>query len=85
VWEKAPYHALCVRAGLAWRTEELGRETINCIERRDCAAAALLARAILAGAGLLWALLEHLIEGDQLSAEELNEAILRLLMGHGKR
>jgi hypothetical protein len=81
VWSKAPFQLLCVREALIWRTEELARTACDALERGDLAAAALLARATVESAALAWQLMEVLDDRQKLSAQELNEILVRMLVG----
>jgi len=81
VWSKAPFQLLCTREALIWRTEELARTACDALERDDLAAAALLARAMVENAALAWNLMEVLGDRKRLSPQELNETLVRMLVG----
>jgi hypothetical protein len=81
VWSKAPFQLLCTREALIWRTEELGRTACDALERSDLAAAALLARATIESAALVWKLMEVLEDRQKFSPKELNEVLMRMLVG----
>lgn len=81
VRSKAPFQLLCTREALIWRTEELARTACDTLERNDLAAAALLARATLESAALLWRLMEVLVERQKLSKQELNDTLMKMLTG----
>src|SRR5215469_15292528 len=81
VWSKAPFQLLCTREALIWRTEELARTACDALERDDLAAAALLARATVENAALAWNLMEVLGDRKRLSPQELNETLVRMLVG----
>jgi hypothetical protein len=85
VREKAPFQLLfqllCTRQALIWRTEELARTACDALERDDFAAAALLARATVESAALAWKLMEVPDERRKLSPQELNDTLIRMLVG----
>jgi len=81
VREKAPFQLLCTREALIWRTEELARTACDSLERKDFTAAALLSRATVESAALAWKLMEVLNDRQKLSPQELNDALIRLLVG----
>ncbi len=81
VREKAPFQLLCTRAALMWRTEELARTACDALERDDLAAAALLSRATVESAALAWSLMEVLDERQKLSPQQLNDTLMRMLVG----
>jgi hypothetical protein len=81
VWSKAPFQLLCTREALIWRTEELARTACDALERDDLAAAALLARATVESAALAWRLMEVLDDRQKLSRQELNDILMKMLVG----
>jgi hypothetical protein len=81
VWSKAPFQLLCSREALIWRTEELARNACDASEREEFTVAALLARAITESAALVWKLMEVLDEREKYSAPELNDLLMRFLVG----
>lgn len=81
VKEKAPFQLLCAREALIWRTEELARTCCDALERDDFAAAALLSRAAVESTALIWKLMEVLDDRQKLSAEKLNDSLIRMLVG----
>jgi hypothetical protein len=81
VMEKAPFQLLCTREALIWRTEELARTACDALERDDFTAAALLARATIESAALAWKLMEVLDDRRKLSPQELNDTLMRMLVG----
>ena len=84
VWSKAPFQLLCVREALIWRVNEQARFALSALERREVAAAALLARAVAEGTALIWKLRDLLMRHDKLSAKELNDLLLRAFAGARK-
>jgi len=84
VWSKAPFQFLCTREALIWRTEELARNACDALERDDLAAAAILTRAITETAALAWKLMELLDTREEHSTQELNDLLMRLLVGSKK-
>jgi hypothetical protein len=56
VWSTAPYKALVIRGGLAWRTEEVARNVCDALERADRAVGITLARSIIENTAVLWRL-----------------------------
>src|SRR5262252_2805792 len=84
VWSKAPFQLLCTREALIWRTEELARNACDALERNDFAVAAILARAITESAALAWRLMEVLDDRAKYSKQELNDLLMRLLVGSRK-
>jgi hypothetical protein len=81
VMEKAPFQLLCTREALIWRTEELARTACDMLERDDFTAAALLARATVESAALVWKLMEVLDDRQKMSPHELNDSLMRMLAG----
>lgn len=81
VRSKAPFQLLCTREALIWRTEELARTACDALERDDLAAAALLARATVESAALVWKLMEILNDRRKFSAKELSDNLMRMLAG----
>lgn len=81
VWSKAPFQLLCTREALIWRTEELARTACDALERDDLTAAALLARATVESAALAWRLMEVLDDRQKLSRQELNDILMKVLVG----
>lgn len=81
VREKAPFQLLCTREALIWRTEELARTACDALERDDFAAAALLSRATVENAALAWKLMEVLDDRQKLTPQELNDTLIRMLVG----
>jgi hypothetical protein len=81
VREKAPFQLLCTREALIWRTEELARTACDALEQDDFAAAALLSRATVESAALAWKLMEVLDDRQKLSPQELNDTLIRMLVG----
>lgn len=81
VREKAPFQLLCTREALIWRTEELARTACDALEREDFAAAALLSRGTVESAALSWKLMEVLENRQRLSPQELNDTLMRMLVG----
>jgi hypothetical protein len=81
VKSKAPFQLLCTREALIWRTEELARNACDALERNDFAAAALLTRGVTESAGLVWKLMELLDDRKNYSPQEMNDHLMRALMG----
>jgi hypothetical protein len=81
VRSKAPFQLLAVREALIWRTEELGRNACDALDRQDFAAAGLLIRGVLESAALLWHLLDKLRNRAGRTPEEWNDALMRVLGG----
>ena len=81
VRSKAPFQLLCTREALIWRTEELARTACDALERDDLAAAALLSRATVESAALAWRLMEVLDDRHKLSREDLNDILVKMLVG----
>jgi hypothetical protein len=81
VWSKAPFQLLCAREALIWRTEELARHACDALERDDLAVAAILTRAVTESAALAWKLMEVLDARAQHSMQELNDLLIRALVG----
>jgi len=84
VKSKAPWQLLCTREALMWRTEELARNACDALERADFSVAALLARAIMENAALAWKLMQVLERHGSQSAQELNDVLMRMLVGSKK-
>jgi hypothetical protein len=79
---RLPFKALCCRAALIWRVEELGRTAFDICEKGDAVAAMVLARSLIETASALWYLkdlLERQVE-DGVQAD-LDEVLMRLLVG----
>jgi hypothetical protein len=51
---KIPFKLLCFREALLWRTEELARTALFCLEQKELAAGGLLARAVTESAAAVW-------------------------------
>jgi hypothetical protein len=81
VTSKAPLKLLCTREALIWRTEELARNACDALERDDLAVAAILTRAITENAALTWKLMEVLEARRKYSVQELDDILMRLLLG----
>jgi len=81
VKSKAPFQLLCTREALIWRTEELARNGCNALERDDFAVAAILTRAITESAALAWKLMNVLEARKQHSSQQLNDLLMRMLVG----
>lgn len=81
VKSKAPFQLLCAREALMWRTEELARNACAALERNDFAAAALLTRGVTESAGLVWKLMELLDARKSYSPQEMNDRLMRALLG----
>jgi hypothetical protein len=81
VTSKAPFQLLCAREALIWRTEELARNACDALERNDFAAAALLTRGVTESAGLVWKLMELLDARKSYSPQEMNDHLMRALLG----
>lgn len=81
VWSKAPYKALVVREALIWRTEELGRVAIECLERHDYAASMILIRSIIENSALVWRLKSILESRSKNDAAKIHEILDKMLMG----
>ncbi|MBZ9988161.1 hypothetical protein LB572_13770 [Mesorhizobium sp. BH1-1-5] len=84
VWSKAPFQLLCAREALIWRSEELARNACDALEREDLSVAALLTRALTENAALVWKLWEILDARHSHSPQELNDLLIRLLVGSRK-
>jgi len=81
VRSKAPFQLLCAREALIWRTEELARTACDALERTDLTAAAILTRAVAESAAQAWMLRGILTKRGQLSPQEMNDQLMRVLMG----
>lgn len=81
VRSKTPYNALVVREALIWRMEEVGRGACEAIARNDVVVGALLTRAALEGAALMWELHEVVRTRRSMSAEVLNGRVYALVVG----
>lgn len=81
VRSKAPFQLLCAREALIWRTEELARTACDALERGDLTAAAILTRAVVESAALAWMLKSILAKRDRYSPQEMNDQLMRVLMG----
>jgi hypothetical protein len=81
VKSKAPFQLLCARESLIWRTEELARNACDALERDDFAAAVILTRAVTENAALAWKLMGVLDARSRYTPQELNDQLMRLLMG----
>lgn len=84
VRSKAPFQLLCAREALIWRSEELARNACDALEREDLSVAALLTRALTENAALVWKLWEILDARHSHSPQELNDLLIRLLVGSRK-
>src|SRR5215831_17160134 len=84
VRSKAPFQLLCTREALIWRTEELARNACDALERDDFAVAAILTRAITESAALTWKLMEVLDARAKYSTQDLNDLLMRVLVGSRK-
>lgn len=81
VKDKAPWKLMVIREALIWRTEELGRNACDALERDDFAAAAILTRALTENAALTWMLMEILDGRSRYTPDELHKLLSRLLLG----
>ena len=81
VKSKAPWQLLSTREALIWRTEELARNACDAMDRDDLAVAAILTRAVAESAALAWKLMEVLNTRHQQTPQQLNEILMRLLVG----
>lgn len=81
VKSKAPFQLLCARESLIWRTEELARTACDALERDNFAAAAILTRAVTENAALAWNLMDALDGRSGYTLQELNDRLMRLLIG----
>jgi hypothetical protein len=81
VMSKAPFQLLCTREALIWRTEELARTACDALERDDFAAAAILTRAVTENAALTWMLLDVLEKRASCTPQQLNDKLMRMLVG----
>jgi len=81
VKSKAPFQLLSTREALIWRTEELARNACDALERDDLAVAAILTRAVTENAAVAWKLKDVLDTRQQQTTEQLNEILMRLLVG----
>ena len=84
VKSKAPFQLLYTHEGLIWRTEELARNACDALERNDFAAAATLTRAVTESAALTWMLLDVLQTRGKYDPQQLNDRLMRMLVGSGK-
>ncbi|SFI40016.1 hypothetical protein [Bradyrhizobium sp. Gha] len=81
VLSKAPFQLLSVREALIWRTEELGRNACDVLERKDFTVAAMLIRGIAESAAMVWYLLEILEQRANYTPGQLNDKLMRLFAG----
>jgi hypothetical protein len=81
VKSKAPFQLLCTREALIWRTEELVRTVCDALEQDDFAVAAILTRAVTENAALTWKLMDVLIDRAKYPPQQMNDLIMRLLLG----
>lgn len=81
VRSKAPFKLLCTREALIWRTEELARNACDALERDDLAVAAILTRAISENAAIAWKLMKLFDAREKHSAQQLDDDLMRLLLG----
>jgi hypothetical protein len=81
VRSKAPFQLLCAREALIWRTEELARTACDALERSDLTVAAILTRAVIESAALAWMLKTILAKREQYSPQQMNDQLMRVLMG----
>lgn len=84
VKSKAPFQLMCTREALIWRSEELARNACDALEREDLSVTALLTRALTENAALVWKLWEILTVRHTHSPQELNDLLMRLLVGSRK-
>jgi hypothetical protein len=78
VIEVAPFQLLCTREALAWRMEHLSRTACDALEHNDFTATALLARATIECAALVWKLMETLVDRHNLSPKAFNDTLVRI-------
>jgi hypothetical protein len=79
---KIPFKALCCRAALIWRVEELGRCACDSSEKGDVVAAMVLSRSAVETACALWHLKELLESQIENGVQpDLDDSIMRLLVG----
>lgn len=81
---KVPFKLLCFREALSWRTEELARTALACLERKEFAAGALLTRGVTESAAAVW-YLKNLMDQhikEPMGAKELDKKAMALLLGH---
>jgi hypothetical protein len=80
---KIPFKALCCRAGLLWRFDELGRAACDSCDRGDVVAAMVLTRALIETACKLWHLRELIArQVDNGVESNFDELMVRLLVGN---
>jgi hypothetical protein len=79
---RIPFKALCCRAGLLWRIEELGRATCDSCDKGDVVAAMVLTRSLIESACALWYLKELIARQVETGVElNLDDLIMSLLVG----
>jgi hypothetical protein len=81
VQSKAPYLFLCIRAALAWRTEELARCACNALAKNNIASGILLTRAVIESAAFIWRLKEFLEERCKYTSDDLCNNLEKMFLG----
>jgi hypothetical protein len=81
VLKKAPFNLLSGRESLIWRTEELIRTACDALERADLTAGAILSRAVMESAAIMWKLKELLFARHNHTEADFNDQLMRLMLG----
>jgi hypothetical protein len=81
VLKKAPFNLLSGRESLIWRTEELIRTACDALERTDLTAGAILSRAVMESAAIMWKLKELLFARHSHTEADFNDQLMRLMLG----
>jgi hypothetical protein len=79
---RIPFKALCCRAGLIWRIEELGLSSCDNLDKGDVIAGMVLTRSLMETASVLLHLQRMIVRQVENGVEAtLDEMITRLLVG----
>jgi hypothetical protein len=80
---KVPVNALLFVHAMEWRTEELARNACDAYARTDVVTGIVLTRGVMECAAAVWELMDFLSKrAPKLSDDEVQDYVLRLLMGH---
>jgi len=81
VRQKAPYKALALREALIWRSEEIARGALQMLKQGDFASAIVLSRAVIECTAMMARLAKEVLERRNASAEQLDDTLMKLLLG----
>jgi len=81
VRDKAPFFVLCLREGLLWRLEEMGRNATAALERGEEASGITLARCVTEAAAMMWRVFKLVENRAEHGLEALHEDVERMWIG----